>query len=74
MSDWHEKMGVFLRTFLFPLLEDVTWGQVAYVGYWGKIPLNPTPVAYVTLRKGMFVKKFSEQHRSLDFESKQLTT
>jgi len=32
-------------------------------------PLNPNPIAYDTLRKDIFVDKFSEQLGSLDFGS-----
>lgn len=35
MCDWHEKVGICLHAFLFSLLEDVIWGQVAHVG-WGE--------------------------------------
>lgn len=37
-----------------------------------KTPINPNPIAYDTLREGMFVEKFSEQLGSLDFGTKQL--
>lgn len=70
MCDWYEKVGIFLHAFLFSLLEDVIWGQVAHVGWRKKNPINPNAIAYDTLRKGMFVEKVSEYLWSLDFRSK----